>query len=227
MNVANLPNIFQPFECDSLVRLGKNNDGGYLVNTEDVAHTNVLVAFGIGADWSFEEDFLARNSCALRAFDASVDTTTATYREFFVGKREHVAKNVGTEDGCNTFADIVAGTDKIFLKCDIEGGEYGILNDIIQHARAFTGMVIEFHHITNSANFNSVINFIAKVPQKLVHTHVNNYFYYKTDTIPIPDIVELSFTSVDTIRFNPELKLPHALDMPNNPLDEEFTILFS
>ena len=37
-----LPKIFKPFECNQLVRLGKDGDGGYLVNMHDVEKSNLL-----------------------------------------------------------------------------------------------------------------------------------------------------------------------------------------
>ena len=56
--------------------------------------------------------------------------------------------------------------------------------------------------------------------------HLNNYFYYKTDSGCIPDILELSFTSSPNIRLAKEINMPNKLDMPNNPDGEEFKILF-
>ena len=42
-----LPKIFKPFECNQLVRLGKDGDGGYLVNMHDVEKSNLLISLGI------------------------------------------------------------------------------------------------------------------------------------------------------------------------------------
>ena len=87
-------------------------------------------------------------------------------------------------------------------------------------------MVIEFHDINKQENFHSLINFISKIDQKLLHVHVNNYFYYKTDTGCVPDILELTFTSSSNIKLEKIITLPNSLDMPNNPEDEEFKIIF-
>ena len=87
-------------------------------------------------------------------------------------------------------------------------------------------MVIEFHDINKPNNFHNIINFISKGDHKLVHIHVNNYFYYKTDNGCVPDILELTFTSSPNISLVRDITLPNKLDMPNNPKDEEFRILF-
>ena len=40
-----------------LIRLGKNNDGGYLVSEKDIKHTKNLISLGVSFDISFEKDF--------------------------------------------------------------------------------------------------------------------------------------------------------------------------
>jgi hypothetical protein len=104
--------------------------------------------------------------------------------------------------------------------------EYKILNTLVLYSKIFTGMVIEFHDINNHDNFDLLTEFISKISKKLVHIHVNNYFYYKTHTNNIPDTLELTFSSNKNIPFNPNIKLPNLLDMPNNPRDFDFELTF-
>ena len=214
MHRARLPKIFQPFRCQSLVRLGKNHDGGYLVNSQDIAKAQRLLSFGIGTDTSFEQDFVDLNACAVDAYDASVDAT-----DFFVGNRTHYKQNVSSKNLP------IQGSD-LFLKCDIEGGEYEILDQVILHSHKFVGMAFEFHNINQAGNFDALVNFIGKIDQKLVHLHVNNYFYYIDGDRRIPDILELTFTASSNTLYDPQLTLPHSLDMTNNPQDQEFHIVF-
>lgn len=217
-----LPSIFQPFECYNISRLGKEYDGGYIVSLNDVIKTKKLISFGIGTDWSFERDFLKYKDCELDAYDKSVQPNDE-YNKFFSGKNKHIKQNVGKE---LTVSEILKREEDVFLKCDIEGDEYLLLKDIINKSHKITGMIIEFHEITKPNNFDALTNFISKVHHKLIHTHVNNYFYYKTENGNIPDILELSFSSSLLRIYNPNLKLPHNLDMPNNPHDSEFEINF-
>ena len=72
MITVTLPKIFQPYYCNNLVRLGKNHDGGYLVNEQDILKTKTLLSFGIGEDWSFEEQFTNLNNCPLIAYDGTL-----------------------------------------------------------------------------------------------------------------------------------------------------------
>jgi len=215
------PKVLMPFECPNLIRLGKQNDGGYLVNPVDVLETKHILSFGIGSDWSFENDFLKLNNCSLDAFDKNVEDTKET-RSFFNNDKNLIRKNIDE----HTPLYSIVNKQNIFLKCDIDGAEYKILDDIIKFSDRFTGIVIEFHDINQSNNFNSLTNFVSKLNQKLIHIHVNNYFYYKTGTENIPDVLELSFSSASNLFLNNELKLPNKLDMPNNPFDQDFNITF-
>ena len=52
-----LPKQFKPKHKYNLIRIGRNNDGGYLVEKNSISKSNSLVSFGIGLDWSFEKDF--------------------------------------------------------------------------------------------------------------------------------------------------------------------------
>ena len=43
-----LPKQFKPKHKSNLVRIGKNNDGRYLVEKDSILKSNSLVSFGIG-----------------------------------------------------------------------------------------------------------------------------------------------------------------------------------
>jgi hypothetical protein len=61
-------------ECLHKVRLGSQNDGGYIVCYNDVRESHFLLSFGISDDWTFEEDFLSKNSgVSVHAYDHSID----------------------------------------------------------------------------------------------------------------------------------------------------------
>jgi hypothetical protein len=212
--------IFQPFHCDELIRLGKNNDGGYLVNKQDVLKSTKLLSLGIGEDCSFEEAFTQINDCRCVACDAS-----ARDLPFFKDKHQLIKLNVNK----NVFLkDLIEPQDRnVFIKCDIDGDEYGLLPELIGMADQLSGLVIEFHQISDTDNINALTSFISKIGHKLVHAHVNNYFYYKIgeDQFMV-DTMELTFTSSSNVSLDQKLALPHRLDMPNNPLDTEFAVHF-
>jgi hypothetical protein len=219
-----LPKIFQPYYCENLVRLGKDNDGGYLVNKSDIEKSKKLISFGIKDDWSFEEDFIKINDCAIDAYDGTINADDEVkLKTFFGGNKIYIPKNIGNKQNQISFDSTIS--EDCFLKCDIEGSEYDILDDIIINTKKLTGIVIEFHDIQYYDQFNLITNFIGKIDQKLVHVHINNCSYAESDKGCIPYVVELTFTSSQNIEWK-EVKLPHVLDMPNCAERDDFRIMF-
>ena len=72
MDVAVLPKVLRPYRADELVRLGSSADGGYVVDLAAVDASKFLLSCGVNEDWSFEEDFYARNRVPILALDGSV-----------------------------------------------------------------------------------------------------------------------------------------------------------
>ena len=54
-------NFLKPIRTSNLIRLGRNLDGGYVVDFEIVKKCNTLITFGLGSDWSFELDYIKKN----------------------------------------------------------------------------------------------------------------------------------------------------------------------
>ena len=67
-----LPKELKPKSLFNLIRLGKDNDGGYLICKHSLEEASCLVSFGISDDYSFEEDFKNRNNNKVLAFDPTV-----------------------------------------------------------------------------------------------------------------------------------------------------------
>ncbi|MDA1284241.1 MAG: hypothetical protein O3C61_04875, partial [Proteobacteria bacterium] len=67
--------IYRPKKAYQLIRIGKNNDGGYLVEHNSVLNTSVLISMGISADWSFEKNFYRLNKIPISTFDASLNNS--------------------------------------------------------------------------------------------------------------------------------------------------------
>ena len=69
-----LKKYLKPVCKTNLVRFGNNKDGGYLIPEEVVKKTDYLISFGVGYDWSFEEDFKrAKKNLRVFCYDHTVD----------------------------------------------------------------------------------------------------------------------------------------------------------
>jgi len=50
-----LPSFLKPETSYDLVRVGKDNDGGYLAEKNSIYNSKYLISLGIFDDWSFEK----------------------------------------------------------------------------------------------------------------------------------------------------------------------------
>ena len=99
---------------------------------------------------------------------------------------------------------------KYFLKLDIEGDEYRVLDDIIKYSKNLNGLVIEFHNI--DLHKQRIIKFINDLSLKLIYIHPNNAAPLNIDEDPT--IVEMTFSKNPSILNNLDFE-KHELDMPN------------
>ena len=52
-----IPDFIKVYDVEKLVRLGRDHDGGYLINVADIEDSEYIISLGIFDDWSFEENF--------------------------------------------------------------------------------------------------------------------------------------------------------------------------
>ena len=150
------------------------------------------------------------------------------YSEFFQNDNCHVRKYVaGVRDSRRiTVDDIVNGMlpqdcGRFLLKIDIEGGEYGILDDICAVSGRLTGLVMEFHDVPRRVD--DIRRFLERLPLSLCHVHCNNFC--QTIEHGLPQAIELSLTAHGVGGACVEA-LPNALDQPNLPHLPEIGIAF-
>ena len=233
--------ILKPKKNYSLMRLGRNNDGGYLVGINSIKEAEVLVSLGINDDWSFEKSFKKLNSdLVIECYDSipiqknlikliilefiflpyrgKIKNLWATIKNLydfmiFKKKAKFIKKNIFYGD----LEKILKSFSKknIFLKVDIEGTEYRILEEILNFDNNLTGLVCEFHDV--DLNINQIYKFAEKINLELVHIHPNNCSPVDKEGNPI--VIELTFEKKPLI-VSETNNLPNKLDMKN---DENLT----
>lgn len=111
-----------------------------------------------------------------------------------------------------------------FLKVDIEGSEYRILDQLVDAQGRMSGMVIEFHDC--DLHRERIRDFIRDFDLPLVHIHPNNYG--GVDDAGDPLVLEMTFKrqgASDRIRRNGSFPVM-GLDQPNDPEREELPLRF-
>lgn len=227
-------------------RIGKDFDGGYLVCSDDILNTDILLSFGIGDDWSFEKSFYQKKKIEIRAFDGSISSgkfllraikriiqlkidkklinmcfSYWDFKSFFRGDRcfqdlyvsnfSRPNKTVNLE---SIFSDLF--NKSIFVKMDIEGDEYSLLNILTKYQIYMSGLVIEFHDVHK--NLYSINKFIKEMNLNLIHIHPNNFGGVDRES-GVPAVVEFTFSRWASEFTDPTF--PHKLDLPNNSAAED------
>lgn len=168
-------------------------------------------------------------------------TTVDYFRFFGTGKpARHFMMMVGRTDGPRAttvdaaFARLPHGASNVFLKCDIEGGEYAIIDDLVAKAPRCIGIALEFH------DSGKKLDIILDMVRRLRATHVLDHLHINNNSVMddhgVPSVIELTFSRKDV---DPDgAGLPPAaarfarardgvaLDVPNNPNIPEMTALF-
>lgn len=155
-----------------------------------------------------------------------------SYREFLSAGATHFEERICDRSGGAgeaTLDTVFArtGSRRIFLKVDIEGSEYGIIEDILKYADRIVGVVMEFHDTDRLRD-----RFCASVKAlqrrfAIVHLHGNNYGRVSRDNLP--DVLEITFVESGRARGTAKrsvLPLPD-LDFPNNPTRRDYELRFS
>ena len=147
-----------------------------------------------------------------------------SYRQFFDGrKRKHIKRPIGYSSigGLSVMEATRLSNfhNDIFLKMDIEGWEYRVLDELIENRSSFTGFAIEFHDV--DLHSQRICEFIEEINDSfvLVHFHPNTHTQIGHDGFAL--VVEMTFMNrnllhKDETLMHKDLPLPD-LDAPNLP----------
>ena len=244
-----LQKLFKQENKYDLIRLGQDNDGGYLVQKDSLINAKSLISFGLSYDWTFEKKFFEIKDCPIHCYDPTVKYSSIKkfsrknilnlfnyrnlfnknllkqnltniflyndYKKFFLNNNVvHHQASIGIGRNKVEFSEVMNRIKlyPTFLKIDIEGSEYRILDDILKFQNKLSGMVIEFHNV--DLHKDLISNFIKKFNLSLCHIHGQNpsgidYLDKNND----PTQVEITFANTNSILSN-KPTIPHPLDQP-------------
>ena len=155
-----------------------------------------------------------------------------SYRAFFPSQATHFQEEIhhgGTKPTYTSIDRVFSRTcsQRIFLKIDIEGCEYSIIDDVLRYAARIKCIAIEFHDTEALRDtFCSAVKRWQRAFH-IVHLHGTNLNHVAPDGLP--NCVEMTFAAGPAPP-NARLRslLPLAgLDSPNNPNQPDRQIRFN
>ena len=208
-----------------LVRIGGDNDGGYLV-PDDLEGIQECFSPGVDLQASFEMDILSKKGIGSHLADYSVDRAPMNFvplsftkkyigpnnNDTFITLEEWVAR----EAACGAHNDLL-------LQMDIEGGEFmALLSASDALIKRFRIIVVEIHK-TESWGAHCFLEVVEAFFEKLlrhfhlVHNHPNNCCgIVNLNGFFAPRVFELSFLRKDrSAAEGYATNFPHPLDAPN------------
>ncbi|WP_051153553.1 FkbM family methyltransferase [Litoreibacter arenae] len=206
----------------SLVRIGPDFDGGYLV-PDDLDGLAAVFSPGVSDTLGFDLEMADRVEACYLA-DASIDppegmTSNMTFEKKFLGAQDG-GDFITLDSWVGARSD--AGQD-LLLQMDIEGAEYDVLNaasdDILSRFRI---IVIEYHDLDkvfDREQFDKMSATVTRLAKThvLCHLHSNNVvpnFHIKGREVA--RLVEATYLRRDRIKAATKpAQVPHPLDQRN------------
>jgi len=228
-----LKELLTVYNFDKKCHLGVNADGGYVIAELDGGY-DCYISAGISTEESFSRDFINKYDMN-KDNSYGFDGTIRDYPYEYTDKITFIRKNIGNTNN-NHLSNLSSLTDKynnIFLKMDIEGGEYPWLYYLDESVLSkFKQIVLEFHGITDDGwgckNVHKITCFekLAKT-HYIVHAHANNGGHVDNK---MPYVIELTYINKKYFDSVPQLNkqpLPSPFDYPNHSNRHEIDLNFS
>lgn len=225
------------YDCDVVkVRLGNQNDGGYVVAFDKCDGISEVYSFGVGDDVALELDLAKRftNIERIKLYDPTIDHLPQTHDRFAfhkygIGKGYAQPSTLGRNN---------------FLKMDVEGHEWEALGNMHWAIlNSFSQIIIEFHFLwvmpqtamtpyftslyqrwadeQNDSAFSMYCDTLRRINSFFYcfHAHANNSLPLVTvNGLTFPPLLEMSFIRKDMVSDaapTAENFPVFGLDMPN------------
>ena len=199
---------FNPFM--NKIRIGIKKDGGYVI--VQGYEYDFIISGGVGSDISFELEFMNMHPQVKGLlFDGTVEKPVLPDNLTFINK------NIGHT---NNLIEYIKNYNNVFLKLDIEGGEWELLSSpFVNYLHKIKQIVIEVHNIFS--NRDVVLNCLKALSKthNIVHVHENNNCRNFVDIAgnKYPDTIELTYLRKDCRVWGlNEVSFPiEGVDFPN------------
>lgn len=204
-----------------LIRVGKNNDGGYVM-LNDFDNMSIAYSLGIGNDVSWDSYF-ASLGYDIYMFDHSIDKLPYENEKFHWSK---IGISYYESDSMKNLETIISQNnhreERMLLKMDIEGYEWEFLSKLPSSIlNCFDQIVCEIHDLLDYNRRTEILSGLQKLNEthQLIHVHANNACQvYFSEYNVFPNNLEVTYVRKEGRRFNLDCRdkyFPTALDQVN------------
>ena len=240
--LTNNLDLLTVYHFDNKIRLGDKYEGGYVLGDVDTKY-DCFISAGIADNCNFSFEFINKYDMNIEncfGFDGTVNHAPLN----LTNKITFIKKNIGSinDDKTTNLSDLFEKYNNIFLKMDIEGGEWqwlSFMNDV--YLSKISQLVIEIHGITTDSwhnmtihsfncDYNEKINCLKKINKThfLIHAHGNNADLVSYNGMP--NVIELTYVNkkyCETVLELNSTPLPiKYLDYPNEKLCPDVNLNF-
>lgn len=223
--------IIYYYPTNKKMRYGINTDGGYVIADLDTIY-DCYISCGVSNEESFSKDFIEKQQMT-KQNSFAYDGTIENYPYQYTNEITFVRKNIGQFNTNTTtnLEDLFSRYNNIFIKMDIEGGEYEWFKSLTtEKLDKISQLVIEFHGLTNDefdTRQNKINCFsLFSSTHYPIHIHGNNCGPINDN---IPQVIEVTYIHKKFIQ-NPTyntVPLPiKDLDYPNNTNIQDYHLTF-
>ena len=222
-------------------RCGEVIDGGYVIGDLEINY-DCYISAGISNNDNFSLEFINKyklNKSNCFGFDGTIQELPSN----LIDKMTFINKNIGSYNSETTtnLIDLIEKNNKIFLKMDIEGGEWGWLLSMNEtNLSKIAQITIELHGLTNTSWHNMTLNSFCCYNDKieclkklekvfyLIHAHGNNADLVSYNGMP--NVIELTYINkkyCETVLELNSTPFPiKYLDYPNEKLCPDVNLNF-
>lgn len=227
--------LFKPYDiCDEKIRLGPNEDGGYVTSAVTLEQSVALFTYGVGHDIRYEEAYRDRYDKPVYLYDHTIGRSTG----WDIGRSlNFYNEGLGYKENCEDFINHYEKLEikgKVLLKVDIEGDEYDYFErvDVNKLRKITTGILVEMHWLYDSNYQKKAESVLHKLYDyyTLTHVHGNSWgITWNYEGHEIPETLELSLVNNDIIthkQFDTRDYPIEGLDVSNRPNHPDIELKF-
>jgi len=230
-------------------RIGPPEDGGYVMLDYVLENCSALFTYGVGGDSRYEIEFAEIYKKPTYLFDHVLFAPVAGFEEHQKTQQKIMTKywhergctffsnGLGFGENCHDFYRDYIGTGiggYVYLKIDIEGGEYDyfIQTDIDNFANSVMAISLEVHWIYDPGLHVKLLEILNKIEKHFIlcHLHGNSWGdVWEFEGVKLPGTIELSFVNKKFVdKYVPdEQDYPiEGLDISNRPGTPDFKLDF-